>query len=179
MIDPRRLSCVSHSVYHIAYPSVIIRKRYVCICCPLGIMIGVFCSRALLGRNSHHGIFLSKDKSAVSLLVTFSSILLFVGPVYAVQHAINPSCITKAGSTSCGVGINPPTSATLDGGYQWASEELITTILSSSPKFTKGPGIYTTARLLISKTSSIKYQPLAIPASRNKIHIETCHYQHA
>ena len=76
--------------------------------------------------------FFQKSKSAVSLLVTFSSILLFVGPVYAVQHAINPSCITIAGSASCGVGINPPTSATLEGGYQWLSEESITTSVSGT-----------------------------------------------
>ena len=48
--------------------------------------------------------------------------------------AIQPSCVTNAaGSTSCNVGVNTvPTFASLDGGYQWLTDEVQTTSVSGA-----------------------------------------------
>jgi hypothetical protein len=66
----------------------------------------------------------------IVLLVVLSIISIASGAVLAVE----PSCTTDAtGSTSCNVGINTvPTFASLDGGYQWLTDEVTTTSISGS-----------------------------------------------
>jgi hypothetical protein len=65
----------------------------------------------------------------------FTSLLLSsLSPARAEIKAIQPSCVTNAaGSTSCNVGINTvPTFASLDGGYQWLTDEIETTSVSGA-----------------------------------------------
>lgn len=73
--------------------------------------------------------------------------LLFLPLVLSVSEevkAVAPSCVTNAaGSKSCNVGVNPvPTFVSLDGGYQWLTEEVETTSVSGT-KITETVPVFT------------------------------------
>ena len=64
----------------------------------------------------------------------FTFLLSSLSLVQAEIKAIQPSCVTNAaGSTSCHVGVNTvPTFASLDGAYQWLTDEVQTTSVSGA-----------------------------------------------